>query len=81
MRVVYFTFGHFCLIKEELFWSQKNSIVQPFWSWRNPGIGLSMLNNNVLSYSDFLSGAFPADYGNSFFGAFDFFRHVVNNNG
>ncbi len=32
---------------------------------------LSMLNNNVLSNSDFLTGAFPAEYGNTISGVFD----------
>ena len=31
----------------------------------------SMLNNNVLSNSDFLTGAFPAEYGNATAGVFD----------
>jgi hypothetical protein len=32
---------------------------------------ISMLNNNVLSNSDFFSGAFPSQYGNAFSGVFD----------
>lgn len=32
---------------------------------------VSMLNNNVLSNSDFFTGAFPADYGNALSGVFD----------
>lgn len=32
---------------------------------------MSMLNNNVLSNSDFLTGAFPAEYGNTISGVFD----------
>ncbi len=32
---------------------------------------ISMLNNNVLSNSDFLTGAFPAEYGNAIAGVFD----------
>ncbi len=32
---------------------------------------VSILNNNVLSNSDFLTGAFPAEYGNALSGAFD----------
>ena len=32
---------------------------------------VSMLNYNTLANSDFLTGAFPADYGNSVSGAFD----------
>ena len=32
---------------------------------------VSMLNNNVLANSDFLTGAFPSEYGNALSGAFD----------
>ena len=32
---------------------------------------VSMLNNNVLENSDFLTGAFPAEYGNAISGVFD----------
>ena len=32
---------------------------------------ISMLNNNVLANSDFLTGAFPAEYGNASAGVFD----------
>ena len=32
---------------------------------------VSMLNNNLLDQSDFLTGAFPADYGNALSGVFD----------
>jgi hypothetical protein len=32
---------------------------------------ISLLNNNVLSNSDFLTGAFPAEYGNTLSGVFD----------
>jgi hypothetical protein len=32
---------------------------------------ISMLNNNVLANSDFLTGAFPAEYGNAIAGVFD----------
>jgi hypothetical protein len=32
---------------------------------------VSMLNNNVLSNSDFMTGAFPAEYGNALSGVFD----------
>ena len=35
------------------------------------GVPVNMLNNNVLSNSDFLTGAFPAEYGNATFGVFD----------
>lgn len=32
---------------------------------------VSMLNNNVLANSDFMTGAFPAEYGNALSGVFD----------
>ncbi len=32
---------------------------------------VSMLNNNILSNSDFMTGAFPAEYGNALSGVFD----------
>jgi len=32
---------------------------------------VSMVNNNLLNNSDFLTGAFPAEYGNALAGAFD----------
>ncbi|MCK4700073.1 MAG: carboxypeptidase-like regulatory domain-containing protein, partial [Bacteroidales bacterium] len=32
---------------------------------------VSMINNNVLSNSDFMTGAFPAEYGNAYSGVFD----------
>ncbi|HNI55411.1 MAG TPA: TonB-dependent receptor, partial [Chitinophagales bacterium] len=32
---------------------------------------VSMLNNNILANSDFLTGAFPAEYGNGISGVFD----------
>jgi hypothetical protein len=32
---------------------------------------VSMINNNLLSNSDFLTGAFPAEYGNAIAGVFD----------
>ena len=35
------------------------------------GGAISMLNNNLLSHSDFLTGAFPAEYGNALSGVFD----------
>lgn len=37
----------------------------------NSGGPMSMLNNNVLSNSDFLTGAFPAEYNNTIAGVFD----------
>jgi Carboxypeptidase regulatory-like domain/TonB-dependent Receptor Plug Domain len=40
---------------------------------------VSMLNNNVLSNSDFFTGAFPAEYGNALAGVFDLkLRHGNN---
>ncbi len=33
--------------------------------------GISMLSSNMLTYSDFLTGAFPAEYGNAIGGMFD----------
>jgi hypothetical protein len=35
------------------------------------GGGVSMLSNNMLSNSDFYTGAFPAEYGNALSGVFD----------
>ncbi len=40
---------------------------------------VSMLNNNILDKSDFFSGAFPAQYGNAFAGAFDLRLRNGNN--
>jgi hypothetical protein len=40
---------------------------------------VSMLNNNVLSNSDFFSGAFPAQYGNASSGVFDLGLRSGNN--
>lgn len=37
----------------------------------NTGGPVSMLNNNVLANSDFMTGAFPAEYGNGLSGVFD----------
>ncbi len=41
--------------------------------------GISMLNTNVMSRSDFFTGAFPAQYGNALSGAFDIFFKKGNN--
>lgn len=38
-----------------------------------------MLNNNVLSNSDFMTGAFPAEYGNAISGVFDLKMRNGNN--
>jgi CarboxypepD_reg-like domain len=42
-----------------------------FGSLSSTGGPVSLLNNNVLSKSDFLTSAFPAQYGNANAGAFD----------
>lgn len=40
---------------------------------------VSMLNNNVLANSDFITGAFPADYGDGLAGVFDLRLREGNN--
>jgi hypothetical protein len=40
---------------------------------------VSMLNNNLLGTSDFITGAFPAAYGNALSGAFDLSLRAGNN--
>lgn len=40
---------------------------------------ISMLNNNVLANSDFMTGAFPAEYGNATAGVFDLKMRTGNN--
>ena len=40
---------------------------------------VSMLNNNVLSNSDFMTAAFPAEYGNAIAGVFDLKMRIGNN--
>jgi hypothetical protein len=42
-----------------------------FGSVGSTGGPISMLNNNMLSNSDFFTGAFPAEYGNALSGVFD----------
>jgi hypothetical protein len=42
-----------------------------FGSFGSTGGPVSILNNNVLNNSDFLTGAFPAEYGNAIAGVFD----------
>lgn len=42
-----------------------------FGSFGSTGGPVSILNNNVLNNSDFLTGAFPAEYGNGLSGVFD----------
>ena len=41
---------------------------------------VSMINNNLLKNSDFLTGAFPAEYGNAIAGAFDLNLRTGNQN-
>lgn len=43
------------------------------------GGGISMLSNNMMSNSDFFTGAFPAEYGNAFSGVFDIQLRNGNN--
>jgi hypothetical protein len=43
------------------------------------GGAISMLSNNMMANSDFLSGAFPADYGNASSGVFDMRLRKGNN--
>ncbi|MBC8484635.1 MAG: TonB-dependent receptor, partial [Bacteroidetes bacterium] len=40
---------------------------------------ISILNNNLLTNSDFLTGAFPAEYGNALAGVFDLRMRTGNN--
>lgn len=40
---------------------------------------ISMLNNNVMANSDFMTGAFPAEYGNATAGVFDLKMRPGNN--
>ncbi len=40
---------------------------------------VSILNNNVLANSDFMTGAFPAEYGNAIAGVFDLKMRTGNN--
>ncbi len=40
---------------------------------------INMLNSNVMANSDFLTGAFPAEYGNAFSGVFDMNMRNGNN--
>ena len=39
---------------------------------------VSMINNNLLTTSDFMTGAFPAEYGNALAGAFDLYLRQGN---
>ena len=50
-----------------------------FGSLGSTGGPVSMLNNNLLTNSDFFTGAFPAEYGNALSGAFDLNMRSGNN--
>ncbi|MCF8372524.1 MAG: TonB-dependent receptor [Bacteroidales bacterium] len=50
-----------------------------FGAMGTTGGPVSMLNNNLLTNSDFFSGAFPAEYGNALAGAFDLRMRSGNN--
>ena len=50
-----------------------------FGNMGSSGGPISILNNNTLDNSDFLSGAFPADYGNATAGVFDLKMRSGNN--
>lgn len=50
-----------------------------FGDFGSTGGPVSMLNNNVLANSDFMTGAFPAGYGNTISGVFDLQMRKGNN--
>lgn len=50
-----------------------------FSSFGSTGGPVSMLNNNVLTKSDFMTAAFPANYGNAVSGVFDLQMRNGNN--
>jgi len=50
-----------------------------FGSLGTTGGPVSILNNNLLDNSDFMTGAFPAEYGNALSGAFDLRLRTGNN--
>jgi len=50
-----------------------------FGSMGSSGGPISILNNNALDNSDFMTGAFPADYGNATAGVFDLKMRTGNN--
>lgn len=50
-----------------------------FGSLGSTGGPISILNNNTLDNSDFMSGAFPSDYGNATAGVFDLKMRTGNN--
>ena len=50
-----------------------------FGSMGSTGGPISILNNNTLDNSDFMTGAFPSDYGNATAGVFDLKMRTGNN--
>lgn len=50
-----------------------------FSSFGSTGGPVSILNNNVLDNSDFMTGAFPSEYGNALAGVFDLRMRNGNN--
>jgi len=50
-----------------------------FSSFGSTGGPVSMLNNNTLTKSDFITAAFPATYGNAIGGVFDLQMRSGNN--
>ncbi|MBN2611727.1 MAG: TonB-dependent receptor [Bacteroidales bacterium] len=65
-----------------LLWKLENiEIPNPnhFGALGTTGGPVCMLNNNLLSNSDFLTGAFPAEYSNALAGAFDLNMRSGNN--
>ncbi|HTL82380.1 MAG TPA: TonB-dependent receptor [Bacteroidia bacterium] len=50
-----------------------------FGSFGSTGGPVSMLNNNILNNSDFMTSAFPAEYGNAIAGVFDLRMRNGNN--
>jgi hypothetical protein len=50
-----------------------------FGSFGSTGGPVSMLNNNILDNSDFMTSAFPAEYGNAVAGVFDLRMRNGNN--
>lgn len=50
-----------------------------FGALGSTGGPVSILNNNILTNSDFFTGAFPADYGNALSGVFDLRMRNGNN--
>ncbi len=50
-----------------------------FGSLGSTGGPVGILNNNVLDNSDFITGAFPAEYGNALAGVFDLRMRAGNN--